>query len=123
MIAHAIEQYARFAGELRTTNVALREFSQQDSLAGLANRRRFDAELDEAFQRAKGPGVDLALLLIDIDHFKQFKDRFGHLVGDQCLRHAALTMKSFRSQLQPCRVLWRRGVRHHPAGHVVRRCT
>ncbi|MFG1428115.1 sensor domain-containing diguanylate cyclase [Roseixanthobacter glucoisosaccharinicivorans] len=60
-----------------------------DGLTGLPNRRRFDAGLDEAWQRCRREGAAISLLLVDIDHFKSVNDRFGHVVGDQCLRRTA----------------------------------
>lgn len=94
MIGRSIEQYARFAADLRMANVALRVLSSQDGLTGLANRRGFDAGLAEACRRWSEDGVAFALLLIDVDHFKRLNDRFGHPVGDQCLRQVALTLQS-----------------------------
>ncbi len=92
MITRAIEQYARFAGDLRTANVALRRLSEQDGLTGIPNRRSFDVALTENCRRAAARSGDFALLLIDIDHFKALNDRLGHLVGDQCLRQVATTL-------------------------------
>lgn len=56
-----------------------------DGLTGLANRRSFDAHLREAF----GGHSQLAVLLINIDHFKGYNDALGHLAGDECLRQTA----------------------------------
>jgi diguanylate cyclase len=56
-----------------------------DPITGLCNRRHFDAVLDEAIVRAAEARQPLSLLMIDVDHFKQFNDRFGHLVGDSVL--------------------------------------
>lgn len=56
-----------------------------DPVTGLANRRRFDAVLEEAIAQANESGQPLSLLMLDVDHFKQFNDRFGHLVGDSVL--------------------------------------
>lgn len=98
MIGRSVEQYARFVGDLRMANLALHTLSKQDSLTGLANRRSFDVDLGGACRRvAEGSGRS-ALLLIDIDHFKLLNDRFGHLVGDQCLRQVAMTLQSFGSR-------------------------
>ena len=98
MIGRSVEQYARFAGDLRTANSALRTLSSQDGLTGLANRRSFDTDLAEACRRAADGLGSFALLLIDIDHFKLLNDRFGHLVGDQCLRQVGMTLRSFCSR-------------------------
>ena len=98
MIGRSVEQYARFADDLRTANLALRTLSNQDGLTGLANRRSFDHDLGEACSRAAADAGRFALLLIDIDHFKLLNDRFGHLVGDQCLRQVAITLQSGSSR-------------------------
>lgn len=98
MIGRAVEQYARFADDLRMANLALRTMSNQDALTGLANRRSFDHDLGEACGRSAAGAGSFALLLIDIDHFKLLNDRFGHLVGDQCLRQVAMTLQSFSSR-------------------------
>lgn len=95
MIRRSVEQYATFASDLRTANATLRTLSSQDGLTGLANRRSFDIALSDACrQAAEGPG-ELALLLIDIDHFKLLNDRYGHLVGDQCLRQVGMVLQNF----------------------------
>ena len=98
MIGRSVEQYARFAGDLRMANLALRTLSEQDGLTGLANRRSFDADLGEACRRSTDDAGRFALMLIDIDHFKSLNDRFGHVVGDQCLRKVAMTLQSFCSR-------------------------
>lgn len=59
--------------------------SRHDELTGLANRRRFEAELAALTQAAVQRGVPFALLVIDLDHFKQVNDRLGHAGGDACL--------------------------------------
>jgi diguanylate cyclase (GGDEF)-like protein len=69
--------------------VQLAELSQTDGLTGLANRRLFDQRLQEEWQRAARHGVPLALLMIDVDHFKRYNDQHGHLCGDDCLRAVA----------------------------------
>lgn len=98
MIGRSVEQYARFADDLRMSNLALRTLSNQDALTGLPNRRSFDHDLHEACNRAGADGPGFALLLIDIDHFKLLNDRFGHLVGDQCLRQVAMKLQSVSSR-------------------------
>ena len=57
-----------------------------DSLTGLANRRQFDERLELAITRSRRQGQGLALMYMDIDHFKQVNDGFGHAVGDEVLR-------------------------------------
>jgi diguanylate cyclase (GGDEF)-like protein len=60
--------------------------SSKDSLTGLANRRAFEGFMEEAIRRWQGEGVPLSLIMIDIDHFKQLNDTYGHLVGDEALK-------------------------------------
>jgi diguanylate cyclase (GGDEF)-like protein/PAS domain S-box-containing protein len=57
-----------------------------DSLTGLPNRRAFDQALEREWKRALREGSQISLLLLDIDHFKEFNDQFGHQEGDNCLR-------------------------------------
>ncbi len=57
-----------------------------DSVTGLANRRGFDAALEKSIERAREGDLSLSLMMIDIDNFKLFNDRFGHLMGDTVLR-------------------------------------
>jgi diguanylate cyclase (GGDEF)-like protein len=63
-----------------------------DPLTGLANRRHFEARLDEEMERARRYALDLALLAIDVDHFKNVNDTYGHAAGDALLRTLALIM-------------------------------
>jgi diguanylate cyclase (GGDEF)-like protein/PAS domain S-box-containing protein len=64
----------------------LAALATSDSLTGLANRRSFDKRLEQEWARAMREGTPVSLLMIDIDHFKQFNDRYGHQAGDDCLR-------------------------------------
>ena len=72
----------------------LERLSHEDPLTGLANRRRWDTEMDLACARARASGSPVALLLIDIDRFKEINDRNGHAAGDQTLRDVASTLNS-----------------------------
>jgi two-component system, cell cycle response regulator len=69
-----------------------------DKLTGLYNRRYLDAHLDELIERVHQDGINLAVLLFDIDHFKRVNDTYGHPAGDDVLRElAARTLNSVRS--------------------------
>ena len=59
--------------------------SSVDSLTGLKNRRIFDEELESLWKQAHRDNNPLGLLLVDVDHFKAFNDRYGHQAGDRCL--------------------------------------
>lgn len=61
----------------------------EDGLTGLANRRFFDQYLSDEMGRARRERQKLALLMLDVDHFKRFNDEHGHLAGDECLRAVA----------------------------------
>lgn len=63
--------------------------SSEDRLTGLGNRRRFDESLETAWQQAGRLGVPISLIILDVDHFKKFNDRYGHPAGDECLRQVA----------------------------------
>ncbi len=71
--------------ELRLANERLERLSFIDSLTGLANRRRFDESLEEEWRRARRAGTPLALIVADVDLFKDYNDTLGHPAGDRCL--------------------------------------
>jgi diguanylate cyclase len=70
----------------------VRKESLTDSLTGIANRKAFDGELVAAMAEAKENDETVALLMVDIDHFKKFNDTWGHQTGDQVLRLVATCM-------------------------------
>lgn len=61
----------------------------RDPLTGTFNRRYLDSRLEEEISRARRSGLPLSALMIDLDHFKEINDLYGHLVGDQVLRHVS----------------------------------
>ncbi|MEN7535865.1 GGDEF domain-containing protein [Aurantiacibacter flavus] len=71
--------------ELLAANKELEDLSQLDPLTGLLNRRGFEKRFVAAFEAAAASGEPLAVLLIDVDHFKAFNDTYGHQIGDECL--------------------------------------
>lgn len=77
---------------LERLNQELQRLTATDGLTGVANRRRFDEVLEHEWRRASRISAPLACVMIDIDHFKAFNDRYGHLQGDACLRQIAQTL-------------------------------
>ncbi|CAN5622620.1 hypothetical protein BH10ACI4_BH10ACI4_24460 [soil metagenome] len=69
------------------------EEAAMDELTGIANRRTFNRAFDLEAARQSRTASDLAVLLIDVDYFKQFNDLYGHLPGDECLRQIAAMLK------------------------------
>ena len=72
---------------------ALRELTLTDGLTGVSNRRAFDETLSAEWRRCARARIPLALLLLDIDHFKKFNDTYGHQAGDACLQQVAGAMR------------------------------
>ena len=76
--------------ELEENIVILRELSERDSLTGLPNRRAFRRIFTDAYENGPpGETCGVSLMMIDLDHFKSFNDRFGHQAGDRALQTAA----------------------------------
>lgn len=75
--------------ELQVANRQLEVLSATDGLTGLANRRHFDTIWQQEWQRATRQGLPLAVIMLDVDHFKAFNDEYGHPAGDECLRQVA----------------------------------
>lgn len=76
-------------GRLREHLEQVRRDATTDALTSLANRKAFDDELDRACTEAREDGEPLSLAVLDIDHFKQFNDNWGHQTGDQVIRYVS----------------------------------
>lgn len=72
----------------------LRDLTLTDMLTGIANRRHLDETLDNWLATRS----EVLLLMVDVDHFKAFNDRFGHVAGDDCLRRIASTLATFAAR-------------------------
>jgi diguanylate cyclase (GGDEF)-like protein len=68
---------------------SLRRQALKDALTGIANRRQFDVRLNWELNRAIDEGASLALVMLDVDYFKKYNDRYGHPAGDECLKSVA----------------------------------
>jgi len=78
--------------DLNRSNAQLLTLASLDGLTGLFNRRSLDAQLDQEWRRAIRLKTPIALVMIDVDHFKQFNDLYGHPEGDETLRVVARTL-------------------------------
>lgn len=105
------QSFSRMAGELRRlinnlearvaertealqrANAELEGLSMLDGLTGIANRRRFDEVLESEWQRSRRENTPIALVLCDIDHFKEFNDNYGHQSGDEALKAVARALE------------------------------
>lgn len=92
--------------ELKQLRDRLKEQTLVDGLTGLANRRRFDEQLKMEWNRAQRHGKPLALIMIDIDHFKRYNDSYGHLQGDDCLKAVAATLRGGARRLSDLVARW-----------------
>ncbi len=79
--------------QLQQNLEVVRTESLTDPLTTLANRKFFDSELAKAIAEGKQGGEPLSLLMCDVDHFKSFNDKYGHVTGDQVLRLVAMAVK------------------------------
>ncbi len=84
----------RSNAELDAARQRLERLSDTDGLTEIANRRQFDRRLREEWQRARRHARPLALLMIDVDHFKRYNGAHGHPQGDDCLRRVAAALST-----------------------------
>lgn len=88
------ETVKRRTAELQAVNSQLESLSTTDSLTGLANRRRFDSYWDEEWCRAQRQASSLAVIMLDVDHFKLYNDHYGHQQGDSCLQRVGEVLRA-----------------------------
>jgi diguanylate cyclase (GGDEF)-like protein len=88
----------RTRDQLTSINRTLEELALLDGLTGLANRRQFDIALKNELMRASRNYRSVALLMLDIDYFKQYNDIYGHVAGDQCLQQIGQMLKGMASR-------------------------
>jgi diguanylate cyclase (GGDEF)-like protein len=89
------QKLAERESELRSANEHLEQLALIDPLSGVANRRNFDETLARSWKEAIRHRRPLGLLMIDVDHFKLFNDRYGHVQGDACLRRVGKLLMNF----------------------------
>jgi diguanylate cyclase (GGDEF)-like protein len=101
----AMARIAALRAELTQANLKLEALANQDGLTGLFNRRYLDLRLEHIWNDALRRGDSLGLLMLDVDCFKKYNDRYGHLAGDDCLRAVATAMAVAVDRLQVGRVI------------------
>ena len=89
-----IDQLQEYQRELERVRAEFESQSLTDPLTGVSNRRAFDIRFEEEFLRAKRYKASCSLIMIDIDHFKQYNDTFGHAAGDEALKVVAALLKA-----------------------------
>lgn len=98
-------QLRQIAAELAVANRRLASAALTDLLTGLPNRRSAMNQLEQAWSAASRSGLPLAVMVVDIDHFKQINDSYGHAAGDMVLREAAAILReSARREDSVCRI-------------------
>jgi diguanylate cyclase (GGDEF)-like protein len=98
-------QLRQIAAELAVANRRLANAALTDSLTGLPNRRSAMDQLEQAWSAASRTGLPLAVMVVDIDHFKHINDTHGHASGDKVLREAAIALRaSSRREDSVCRI-------------------
>ncbi len=95
-LVHIIGDLAALGIENSRLYSQMAELAVTDDLTKLSVRRHFEKRLDEEIARAKEVGKPLAVLLIDIDHFKNYNDNFGHSAGDKLLKYLSLLLVQSR---------------------------
>jgi two-component system cell cycle response regulator len=83
-----------YENQLKALNQRLQSLAVTDGLTGLHNHRAFQDYLEEQFQTAMRNKQPLALILMDVDHFKQYNDTYGHQAGDEVLRQVAQILQA-----------------------------
>ena len=78
---------------LRQQAAKLRDMAMTDILTGVANRRAIEERLNSEWRRCRRNRVSIAVVMIDIDHFKLYNDAYGHQAGDNCLQHIASALQ------------------------------
>jgi len=99
VFTNLIGMYASFLFEMDSRELyqkkkLLKKLARTDGLTGIDNRRSFDEHLDEVWRQARRENHAIAVLLVDIDHFKLFNDCYGHGPGDECIQAVAASLNS-----------------------------
>jgi len=94
----AMTRIAALRSRLALANGKLQDQANRDGLTGLFNRRAMDMRVDHLWEHAVQQGKPFSLLMIDVDHFKNYNDHYGHQAGDECLRAVAAAIERVAEQ-------------------------
>lgn len=98
------ERVEQRTAELRAANDKLAALSATDMLTSIGNRRQFATVMDAQWSVAKSQDGPISVIMVDVDHFKSYNDRYGHPAGDECLRRVAAAISgSVRGSDVACR--------------------
>ncbi|MGE4298592.1 MAG: GGDEF domain-containing protein [Desulfovibrionaceae bacterium] len=100
MIARLRNAFHEVVGAMEQDTANLTEMTRTDPLTAINNRRALDEYLQNAVTMAREEQYPLSLLMLDIDHFKNFNDQYGHRIGDQALMTVARIMKKYAQEEQ-----------------------
>ena len=118
------QRVAERTAQLEDANRKLATLSVTDGLTGLANRRHFDEVLRSEHARSTRTGQPLSVIMLDVDFFKHYNDRYGHQAGDACLIRVAQALAGSAARQRPDGALRRRRVfdraARTPARHEAR---
>jgi diguanylate cyclase (GGDEF)-like protein len=92
IISLLLDKTIRDNQRIRTATLELERLANLDGLTQIANRRTFEAHLQQEWARAMRDKNSLTLILCDVDHFRQYNESYGHQAGDDCLRQLALVL-------------------------------
>ncbi|MCF8032106.1 MAG: diguanylate cyclase [Desulfarculaceae bacterium] len=87
------KELQKITRQLAKANQELRLLSSRDGLTGVANRRFYEEQFDRQWAQCARERATFSLLMIDIDRFKSYNDRYGHLAGDDCLQQVAQALQ------------------------------
>lgn len=93
-----IDMRQQYENKLVVSNSKLETLSREDPVMNIANRRAFNEYLVKEWKRAQRSGFPLSVIIADLDNFKAFNDRYGHVVGDHCLLKVATAFKNIANR-------------------------
>lgn len=96
------DEQMRLKASLEAANEELSSLARIDPLTGLANRREFEAKLDQEWRRAIRDRIPISFIMLDIDLFKAYNDALGHLEGDRCLEKVAASLEGVVRRANDC---------------------